>query len=382
MRTSGFAPAQRQHVVRTERGYRAFIPPPLPPEINFDTTLMAELSQADRSLGILSGIGETLPNPYLLAHAIVRREAVLSSRIEGTQASLSDLALFEVEPRRPTVPDVQEVANYVRAVEHVLDPARRLPVSLGLLREAHQILLTGVRGGYATPGEFRRTQNWIGSPGCVLDDASYIPPPPERMWECLDAFEKHIHAEHILPPLVVIAYLHYQFEAIHPFIDGNGRVGRLLVTLLLAEWNLLRHPLLDISAYFEANRDEYYARLLGVTLTADWTGWLRYFLNAIGDQAAAAARRARALHELRAEYRERVARSNPSALLLGVIDLIFESPAVNTVRIQHAIGISKRTAQQYIARLTEQGILAETTGRQRGRIHVAPGILRVLGEDG
>lgn len=378
MRPEEFAPVQRRHVVRAERGYRAFVPPPLPPKINFDAPLMTELSLADRALGTLSGIGETLPNPYLLAHAIVRREAVLSSRIEGTQASLSDLVLFEVEPQRPTVPDVKEVANYVRAVEHVLDPERRLPVSLGLLREAHQILLTGTRRGYATPGEFRRTQNWIGAPGCVLDDASYVPPPPERMWQCLDDFEKHIHTQHDLPPLVVIAYLHYQFEAIHPFIDGNGRVGRLLVTLLLAEWSLLRHPLLDVSAYFEAHRDEYYARLFNVTLTADWTGWLRYFLNAIGRQAAQAAHRARALHELRADYRERASRTQSSALLLRVIDLLFESPAVSALRIQNTIGVSHRTAQQYVARLTDEGVLTEVTGRQRGRIYVAPAILEIL----
>jgi Fic family protein len=185
---------------------------------------------------------------------MMRREAVQSSRIEGTQASLSELVLFEAAGARDDVGDVREVHNYVLALDQALASDRRLPLSLSLLREAHATLLTGVRGGYATPGDFRHSQNWIGRPGCTLDDATYVPPPPERLWECLDPLEKYLHVERALPPLVAIACLHYQFEAIHPFIDGNGRVGRLLVILLLVEWGLLPAPLLDLSAYLEPRR--------------------------------------------------------------------------------------------------------------------------------
>jgi Fic family protein len=225
------------------------VPPPLPPDLAFDLGLAASLSAADRAVGVLAGIGRTLPSAALLAQSMIRREAVLSSRIEGTQATMSELVLFELQPQRPQDnSDVQEVNNYVTALRYVLAPDRRLPVSLPLLRETHEILLSGVRGGYATPGEFRRSQNWIGPPGCVLDTATSVPPPPERLWDCLDSFEKYLHAEHTLPPLITIACLHYQFEAIHPFIDGNGRLGRLLVTLLLVEWGLLPAPLLDLSA--------------------------------------------------------------------------------------------------------------------------------------
>lgn len=263
--------------MRADRGYHAFVPPPLPPELTFDSDLMAALSGADRAVGELSGIGRTLPSAALLTHSMVRREAVLSSRIEGTQATMSDLVLFELQPQQAGHSDVQEVHNYVSALEHVLDPRRRLPLSLSLLREAHAILLTGVRGGYANPGEFRRSQNWIGAPGCVLDTAAYVPPPPERLWECLDAFEKYLHAAHHLPPLVTIACLHYQFEAIHPLVDGNGRLGRLLVTLLLVEWGILPAPLLDLSASLEPRRDEYYARLMAVSTQGDWRGWVAFF---------------------------------------------------------------------------------------------------------
>lgn len=247
-----------------------------------DNDLAGRLSAADRALGELAGISRSLPNLHLLSSILARREAVLSSRIEGTQATLSQLALFEAErPTGPAHDDVWEVYNYVDALGHVLSPDRRYPLSLPLLLEAHRFLLTGVRGGYATPGEFRRTQNWVGRPGSVIDTATYVPPPPERLWECLDALEKYLHTPHSLPPLVEVAAIHYQFEAIHPFVDGNGRVGRLLVTLLLVEWDLLPGPLLDLSAYIEPHRDHYYEALLRVSTHGEWGSWLEYFLEAV-----------------------------------------------------------------------------------------------------
>ena len=273
MERDAFAPGQQTYVVRAEGGYLAFVPPPLPPELPFGSDLVAALSAADRAIGELAGVGRSLPDPEILTAPIVRREAVLSSRIEGTRASVDQLALFDLHDPATADGDVREVYNYLAALNRVLAPDRRLPLSLPLLLEAHETLLSGVRSGYATPGEFRRSQNWIGPPGSVINDARYVPPPPERLWDCLGPFEKYLHAAHELPPLVVIGCLHYQFEAIHPFVDGNGRVGRLLIVLLLIEWNLLPGPLLDISAYIEPRRDEYYSRLLAVSTRGDWTGW-------------------------------------------------------------------------------------------------------------
>lgn len=382
VRLDAFSAAQRLHVIWAERGYHAFVPPALPPDVTFDTALVRRLSEADRALGQLAGVGRTLPNPHLLAQAMVRREAVLSSRIEGTQATLSDLVLFEVErSTQRTATDVEEVFNYVAAVEHVLAPDRRLPLSLPLLREAHEILLTGVRGGYATPGDFRRSQNWIGAPGCVLETAAYVPPPPERLWDCLDAFEKYLHAEHVLPPLITIACLHYQFEAIHPFIDGNGRVGRLLVALLLVEWGLLPAPLLDLSAYLEPRRDEYYARLLAVTVDGDWTGWITFFLDVVAHQARDALRRAQTLQNLREELRKRVTTAKSSSLLPRLVDALFETPAITIGRAAQALGVTHRGATLNIERLLAMGVLTEVASVGRAKLFLATEIMRVLSSE-
>src|SRR5262249_7216740 len=227
-------------------------------------------------------------------------------------------------------------------------------------------LLTGVRGGYATPGQFRRSQNWIGPPGSVINDATYVPPPPERLWDCLDPFEKYLHAEHELPPLVVIGCLHYQFEAIHPFVDGNGRVGRLLIVLLLIEWNLLPAPLLDISAYIEPRRDEYYSRLLAVSTKGDWTGWLRFFLRAVAEQATDAVGRARALQRLRERYRASVTTARASSLLPQLVDSLFVTPALTIARAQRLLGVSRRAATMTVERLVAAGVLTEIrTGGRR-----------------
>lgn len=380
MRPDEFAPAQRAYVVRADGGYWAFSPPPLPPDLRLDLALVRQLSAADRALGLLAGAGRTLPNPHLLARSMVRREAVLSSRIEGTQASLSDLVLFEAQAggNGADQADVREVYNYVAAVEHVLDRERRLPLSLSLLREAHRILLTGVRGGYATPGELRRSQNWIGRPGCTLDDATYVPPPHQRLWDFLDPMEKHLHAKHDLPPLITIACLHYQFEAIHPFIDGNGRVGRLLVVLLLAEWGLLADPLLDLSAYIEPRRDEYYARLLAVSTDGDWSGWVSFFLGAVEQQAVDAVGRAQRLQQLRDDYRLRVATARSSGLLGVLVDALFETPALTIPRAVTLLGVTHRAARLNIDKLVDAGMLHEVGNRSRNKLFLATDVLRVV----
>jgi Fic family protein len=379
MHPDEFAPSQRPHVVRAERGYWAFVPAPLPPRLNFDLDLVRRLSDADRALGLLAGAGSTLPNPHLLSRTLLRREAVLSSRIEGTQASLSDLVLFEAEPTdADEVGDVREVYNYVAAVEYALDPRRRLPLSLPLLREAHKILLDDVRGGYATPGEFRRSQNWIGRPGCTLNDATYVPPPAERLWECLDPLEKFFHAEQILPPLVAIACVHYQFEAIHPFIDGNGRVGRLLVILLMVEWGLLPDPLLDLSAYIEPRRDEYYQRLLAISTKDDWEGWICFFLKAVEEQAADAVARAHRLQKLHDDFRSHVATARSSGLLTVLVDALFEMPAVTISRTARLLGLTHRSASQNIDKLVAAGILTELESRRRTKLFLATEVLKAV----
>lgn len=380
MRAGDLPPGQRQHLVRAEGGYSAFVPPPLPPSLELSESLVARLSAADRSIGELAGVGRSLPGQHLLSGALVRREAVLSSRIEGTRASLSDLVLFEAQPKAvPTgADDVREVFNYVAAMDHVLAPDRELPLSLRLLRQAHEILLSNVRGGYALPGEFRTTQNWIGPPGILLADATYVPPPPERLWDCLDQFEKYLHVEQTLPPLLNVAALHYQFEAIHPFVDGNGRLGRLLVVLLLVEWGLLPGPVLDLSAYIEPRRERYYEALLHVSTHGDWVGWISFFLEVIAEQARDATRRAYRLHDLRSEMRQRVAAPRASALLPLLVDQLFLSPAITIVAAQRILGVTHRWATQSIEKLCDAGILAELRPAGRTRVFIAPEIVRAI----
>jgi Fic family protein len=310
----------------------------------------------------------------------MRREAVLSSRIEGTQASLSDLVLFELEPERDSA-DVREVYNYLQAVDHVLAPDRRLPVSLSLLREAHRILLTGTRGAHATPGEFRRTQNWIGSPGAVIDTAKYVPPPPERLWECLDPFEKFLHADGELPPLITIGAIHYQFEAIHPFIDGNGRVGRLLVVLLMVEWGLLPAPLLDLSAYIEPRRDAYYEGLLNVSRGGDWAGWFSFFLDVVANQARDALARAQALHDLRERMRREVASSRAAGSLMQLVDALFDVPMLTIPRARDVLGITHRAATLNVEKLVDFGLLREIRHGGRPRLFVAREVMQVVESD-
>ena len=379
MLVEDFAMGQRDQVVRAERGYRAFVPPTLPPVLPLSAALMRQLSAADRAIGELAGAGRELPNPHLLSRVLLRREAVLSSRIEGTRASLSDLVLFEIDqPQDDQHNDVREVFNYVRAIDHVLAPDRRLPLSLSLLREAHGILLTGVRGGYATPGEFRTSQNWIGPPRAVIDNATYVPPPPERLWECLDGLERFLHAQSDLPPLLAIAAVHYQFEAIHPFIDGNGRVGRLLVVLLWIEWGLLPAPLLDLSAYIEPRRDQYYEGLLRVSTDGDWAGWFDFFLTAVERQARDALARARQLHALRSQMREEVATVKSSALPAKLVDALFDVPVMTIPRAKELLGVTHRAATQHVERLVALGMLKEIDLGRRPRRFIAPGIMAAV----
>jgi Fic family protein len=373
------SPAGR--LVRAPQGYWAFVPHPLPPGLSFES-LVGQLTDASLALGQLSGIGEMLPNPYLLIRPFVRREAVSSSRIEGTRASLSDLFFFEAaETASPRTPDVPEVYNYVRALEHALERLREFPVSLRLVRETHAILLENVRGGHATPGEFRRSQNWIGPPGCTLQDATYVPPPVDEMKTALDAWEKFLHESSDIPLLVQLALIHYQFEAIHPFLDGNGRVGRLLIPLLLCERGILPRPLLYLSSFFERHREAYYRLLLNVSLKGAWGEWVVFFLRGVHVQARDATRRARQLVGLQTDYRGRLQKVRSSALLTRLVDRLFESPAITISRVAKEMEITFRSAQNNVNKLVHAGILEEVTGRERNRIYLAREILKVLEEE-
>ena len=358
-------------------GYWAFVPNPLPPSINWDVDLVFLLSKADRALGILSGLGETLPNPHLMIYPFIRREAVLSSRIEGTQSSLSDLLLFEatqVEKHR----DVREVQNYVRAMEYGLKRLNEFPLSLRFIRELHGILMEKVRGEQATPGEFRQSQNWIGSLGATLNEATFVPPPVPEMMECLHQLEKFLHSGHTLPPIIEAALVHYQFEAIHPFLDGNGRIGRLLIVLFLCYRNVLSKPLLYLSAFFERHRQKYYDLLLNVSTIGAWREWIEFFLKAVVEQSEDAVTRSRQLQELQRQYFQ-VAREkhfSPSALQL--LDFIFMKPILNTKTAQDFLKITFPGAQNSIKMLLEASILTEITGRQRDRVYAASEVLKIL----
>ncbi len=304
-----------------------------------------------------------------------RREALLSSRIEGTQASLSDLLLFEIDPTRSrSDDDAREVLNYVRALDHGLAREASLPLSLRMLREMHGILLEDVRGEKRTPGEFRQAPNWIGPHGCTLDRARFVPPPPDEMQEALRGFESYLHEPSELPPLVRMALVHYQFEAIHPFNDGNGRIGRLLIALQLCRENLLPDPLLYLSAWFESHRQEYYDGLLAVSREGRWSEWISFFLRGVADQARDAIVRAGKLLALREEFRGRLQTARTSALALRLLDQLFELPGLTVPFAANLLDVTPRAAQQNVDKLVRAGILREVTGRKRGRIYLAEGI--------
>jgi Fic family protein len=367
-------------VINTQKGYWAFIPNHLPPDIQWSLKTISALSEADRDLSRLNTLAEALPFNQTLIVPFVRQEAVLSSRIEGTQASLVDLYAYEAGQMSflQPVDDSNEVLNYVRALEYGLERVKTLPLSLRLIREIHVRLMENVRGGQLTPGEFRRSQNWIGPAGCTLDNTTYVPPPTDEMLEALGEFETFIHTTSQIPPLVRAGLLHYQFEAIHPFLDGNGRMGRLLIILLLHEWKVLSYPLLNVSVFFEARRQEYYTRLLEVSKNGAWEEWLLFFLTGVSSQAINDAVRMKSLLSLRADYQKRIRAGRRQLRLEQVLDLVFQRPILNIRQAEAALGIPFLTAERCIARLAEIGILREITGKTRNRVFQADEILAVI----
>ena len=363
--------------------YRAFVPALLPPEIALDLDLVGTLSEADRALGELAGLGRNLANPHLLIRPFLRREAVLSSRIEGTEADVADVYAFEAEQRTRSADagrgaDAQEVYNYVVALEYGIERLATLPVSVRLVREIHERLMTGVRGDQATPGEFRTVQNWIGPAGCEKHQATYVPPPVPQMTEALYALETYLHADGGYPPLVRLALSHYQFEAIHPFLDGNGRVGRLLLVLMLVEQNLLPLPLLYLSAYFERHRQRYYDLLLGVSARGDWRSWVEFFLRGVASEARDAVGRAKRLQDLRQSWRERLTEVRVSAKLLEATDVLFQRPILTIPQLQDLLGVTYNTARGYVEKLQETGVLKQIGDEGYGRVYGAPLILDAI----
>ncbi|MCY4460161.1 MAG: Fic family protein [Albidovulum sp.] len=365
------------HTIRCAGGYQAFLPAPLPPKIGWNDTMAAALSRADHAVGRLAGEGSRFPNPHLFIRSFVRREAVLSSRIEGTRTSLAELLAAEAGSKSAAdSADLREVANYVAALEYGIDRLDTLPLSLRLTREIHERLMRGVRGDSAAPGEFRRSQNWIGSPGCTLNDARYVPPPPEELMPCLDALERFFHDDK-LPILVHAALAHAQFEAIHPFLDGNGRVGRLLITLLLADRGILPSPLLYLSAYFDETRDEYYAHLLAITEAGAWEDWLVYFLRGVRLQADDALARMERIDVLLDSWRDELGEAL-SPRLNEVLGLFVKRPFRTVGEIGKTLGIAYTTAQRAVNRLEEAGIVSQYGPSRRNRIYCARAVFATL----
>jgi Fic family protein len=359
--------------VRQTTGYRAFLPKPLPPdpEIAIDTEMQHWLSDADRALGRLDGSIQTLPNPNLFVMMYTRREAVLSSQIEGTQASISDLLkaeadLFNLRPSR----DVGEVRNYVAAMNLGLQRLPDLPLSVRLIKEIHERLMRGVRGQHQQPGETRRSQNWIGPAGSTPLSAIFIPPPHLEAEKALGDLEKFIHAADHLPLLIRIGLIHAQFETIHPFLDGNGRMGRLLITLFLCHNRILQKPVLYLSHYFKANQQEYYDRLQRVRDRGDWEGWLKFFLQGVGTVADQATDTARKIVALREDHRQLIIEHMGSscASAIKLIEHLYNNPSTTVNSAKELLGVSYPNANNLIDKLCENKILFEVTGQLRNRL--------------
>ncbi len=380
MKTNDFSASAPGRVIQTEGGYLAFIPAALPPELEWSTQLITLLSETERALAHLAAAGESFPSTMISVKPFMRQEAVSSSRIEGTHTSLRELYAYEAEQLSfIESTDAQEVQNYVKALEYGLERIETLPVSLRLIRELHAKLMKGVRGDFWTPGEFRRSQNWIGAAGSTLENARYVPPPVDEMHTCLHSLEDFIHAPSDLPDLIRLGLIHYQFEAIHPFLDGNGRIGRLLVSLLLFEWGLLSQPFLHLSAYIETYRSEYYRHLLNVSLHGHWENWLTFFLTGIKEQATSAKVRVRALATLRENYRERLQNERTFENLMQLVDFMLGQPILTIRQVEAGLELKNYlSAQRLVEKLESFGMLREITGQARNRIYQADQVLQAI----
>jgi Fic family protein len=378
MDRSQFVAHDTGRLVKTLDGHAAFVPAPLPPKIDLSFDLMRRLSEADHALGTLGGIGRILPNPHLLTQPFLNREAVLSSRIEGTEASATDLALFQAAGApESNESDVHEVSNYVTALQYGLKRLDELPLSLRFLREVHAKLMTDVRGGDRNPGEFRHVQNWIGPAGSRIDNATYVPPPVYEMHGALDQLERYLHDRSPMPVLLRAALVHYHFEALHPFLDGNGRVGRLLIAFMLHVENILDQPLLYLSAFFERHRREYYRRLVEVTMKGAWLEWIDFFLRGVTEQSNDAVHRTRELLDLSENYRRKIAPARNAGVLSSLIDDLFASPATTIPAVAAKLGMSYPAAKKNVQKLVALHILKPRRSG-RGSVYVAEDVLKIV----
>ena len=365
------------HLVPTIEGQRAFVPDPLPSELSMSPGLVSLLDKASRAIGELSGVGETIPNPHLLMRPLLRREAVLSSRIEGTIASLSDVFAYEAESRHRPGGDVAEVINYVTALEHGIARLDTLPISLRLVNELHARLLAGVRGEESRPGEFRMHQVWVGTPGSTIGEARFIPPPLEYLPSLLNDWERFVNESNDMPPLVRCALMHYQIEAIHPYSDGNGRIGRLLITLFLSASGLLRIPLLYLSAYFERERESYYEELFNVSATGDWERWLVYFLRGVHREAGDVVARIRRIRTLQDEWRDLLTGRKEAGSVLRLLDEFFARPILTASQAAQVLGISDAGTRRVLGRLIDAGIVTRT-GDRWPRLYISRRLLEEI----
>jgi len=372
--------------IQQDSGYSAFIPATLPPspEIDLSDKLKQKLSEAENALGRLDASIHTLPNPDLFVFMYVRKEAVLSSQIEGTQSSLHDVLAAEaqiLDPKRPR--DVAEVINYIDAMNYGINRLSELPVSIRLIREIHARLLTGVRGSNLTPGELRCSQNWIGPAGCTLAQASFVPPPPQELGQVLSDLERFLHAEDDLPILMRIGLAHAQFETIHPFLDGNGRIGRLLIAFLLCEQGLLKKPVLYLSHYFKYHRQTYYDHLQAIREEGDWESWLFFFLDGLTQVSVEAEETTRKISELRELHRLKIMESFGRVVGNGlrVFDFLFQHPLVSVEQIKAVTKTSFPAANQLVTKFVECEILTEITGNKRHRRYQYTTYLRLFDEN-
>ncbi|MBS1268987.1 MAG: hypothetical protein MAG458_01723 [Nitrosopumilus sp.] len=383
MDKAAFANPNGKFVINSD-GHETFFPKKLPPEIKFDPVTITLATEAHTKLGELSGIGELIPNPDLLIRPYVQREAVLSSKIEGTQASIMDIFQYEAKGKKESTEDgehkrIQEVLNYIDALNDCLVKVQTKEINLEMIKNAHKILMENVRGQERTPGEFRKVQNWIGKEGSDIEDAEYVPPSSENLEENLLDLENFLQNVPIgIPVLIQCALIHYQFESIHPFADGNGRIGRLLIPLILAERKLLNRPLLYLSVYFERNRTEYYAHLLSVSQNGTWSDWIRFFLRGVIKQATDAINNIRKLTDLQLTYENKLKENRASGNTIQLMSYLFASPVITIPGVKDYLGVRYPTAKLAVNNLQEMGIIEEIGSRDRNKMFKAGKILEIL----
>ena len=370
-------------LIKIPEGVFAFVPDSLPP-INFeiDLKLVNMLSKADHAIGELDGVGITIPNPHFLIGPLSKREALMSSKLEGTITTAEELFIFDAQGEKSKARDeTREVSNYVKALEYGLARLKDLPLSNRLICEIHAKLMEGVRGQEYNPGDFRRHQNFIGIKGQQISEARFVPPPVNEMINALNKLELFYHADNDIPPLIKLALIHYQFETIHPFMDGNGRIGRLLITLLLCSWKRLYNPFLYMSSYFERYKEQYRDLMLQVSQKSKWNEWFEFFLDGVVIQSYDAIARSIRLLKLKEQYREKIKTKRTSALQLKLIDELFFSPIISISRASKVMGVTFMAAQNNINKLVEAEILREATGRTRDRIYIASELIDVINRD-